>query len=259
MKKKWTLLCFAFVCMLSLVACGENAQERDYNGMSYQELQDNAISTWEYIQGMDLDQMKLVLDTIDDMSEAEWTQTKEANEGLEEEVALVRSWINVSEQAGEFIDIDSFEVTATGKTTTTELYLNFEKRPVVLSVVYKNRDMTVESTTVDLVYTMGEKMQRALMNTVMGMGTVFLMLIIICAIISCFSYIPKIEAKIKAKKQGDVAPSVPVAAVAPQVEQEAVASAPDDQELVAAIAAAIAAYTGQATDDFIVRSIKRRS
>ena len=31
----------------------------------------------------------------------------------------------------------------------------------------------------------------------------------------------------------------------------------DDLELVAVIAAAIAAYTGTSTDDFVVRSIKR--
>ena len=37
-----------------------------------------------------------------------------------------------------------------------------------------------------------------------------------------------------------------------------VAAAQDDSEIIAVIAAAIAASTGTSTDDFVVRSIKRR-
>lgn len=102
------------------------------------------------------------------------------------------------------------------------------------------------------------KVDEAALNTVMGMGTVFLMLIVICLIISCFRFIPAIENKLKnrkAKGQETVAEAPPVPVVNAEV------SAPartDDFELVAVIAAAIAASTGQSTDDFVVRSIKRR-
>ena len=53
---------------------------------------------------------------------------------------------------------------------------------------------------------------------------------------------------------GGAAPA-PVAAT---VAEPAVEDVTDDGELIAVIAAAIAASTGTTTDDFVVRSIKRR-
>ena len=102
-----------------------------------------------------------------------------------------------------------------------------------------------------MVYSLGATMTNAAMNTAMGMGTVFVMLIIISLIISCFTLINKAQKKAENKKAAN-APAVSVAA--PVVE----APQTDDLELVAVIAAAIAAATGSSTDDFVVRSIKRR-
>ena len=256
MKKKLTVLLSVCICILALAACGADPKEMDYNGMTYQELEEYANGTWWGIYTMDKMQLAAAVAEIDAMSEMERIRVMEANEGLEEQFALIKSWLSVSEQAGDYIGVNSFEVTVTGKTTTTDLYLDFERHPVVLSVVYNNRDMSVETVTVDLEYSMGEKMQKAAMNTVMGMGTVFVMLIIICLIISCFAVIPKIEKKLKDRKK-----SKEKEAYVPEFVYEipkAEVSLTEEYELVAVIAAAIAAYTGQTTDDFVVRSIKRR-
>lgn len=228
----------------------------DYNGRTYEELEQAATATWQGIQSMDLNQLALVVEQIESMSEAEQIAVFEANKGMEEQLALVKSWINVSKEVGNFIDVGSFEITRTGKTTTTDLILNFEKRPVMLSIVYKNRDMSVETTTVDLVYTTGEKMQKAALNTVMGMGTVFVMLIVICLIISCFSVIPRIEKKLKGDSSQKPQAAAPAQTARIPVSEPVRET--DDLELAAVIAAAIAAATGQSTDDFVVRSIKRR-
>ena len=96
-------------------------------------------------------------------------------------------------------------------------------------------------------------MAKAAMNTAMGMGTVFVMLIIISLIISCFTLINKAQKKTESKKAAN-APAVAVPAATPVAETPQT----DDLELVAVIAAAIAAATGSSTDDFVVRSIKRR-
>lgn len=254
-KKIISMLCIC-MCILGLAACGTDPKSVDYNGKSYDELEEYALSTWASIQSLDPAQIEMFVEQIDAMSEAERISVMDANEGLEEQYVLLKSWNSVSREAGSYIGVDSFQVTKTGKSTTTDLTLNFEQRPVVLSIVYKNRDMSIETTTVDLVYTTGEKMQKALMNTVMGMGTVFVMLIVICLIISCFSVIPKIESKMKARKEKKVVVEAAEPA-APAPVQDAVPQT-DDLELVAVIAAAIAASTGQSTDDFVVRSIKRR-
>ena len=86
------------------------------------------------------------------------------------------------------------------------------------------------------------RLANALQNTVLGMGTVFVMLIAIALIIYCFKIIPVIQEKF-AKKAPVVAAPV----------QET-----DDLELVAVIAAAIAASENVPVDSFRVRTIKRR-
>jgi sodium pump decarboxylase gamma subunit len=74
-------------------------------------------------------------------------------------------------------------------------------------------------------------------------------LIIIIFVISLLGLVPKLLEK-PAKKEETVAAPVETA---PVVEEELA----DDMELVAVIAAAIAAYEGTSTDGFKVRSIKR--
>lgn len=258
-KRIIAVLCIC-MCVLGLAACGTDPKSVDYNGKTYAELEEYAKTTWEGIKSMDLSQMEPIVAEIDAMSEAERIALMKANEGLEENYLLIKSWIAVSKEAGTYVDIDSFSVTKTGKTTTTELLVKFDKRSVMMSIVYKNRDMSVETTTVELVYTTGEKMQKAALNTVMGMGTVFVMLIIICLIISLFRFIPVLEDKLKNRKaDGQEKAAVGTQPTAAAIPEAAISEAETDNlELVAVIAAAIAASTGQSTDDFVVRSIKRR-
>lgn len=258
MRKKLLSMLLICLCILGLAACGQDQRSIDYNGMSYDELEQAATMTWQNLLAMDITQVEAAIEQIDSMSEAEQIAVMEANVGMKEQLALMRSWVSVKEQAGEFIGVDSFNVTKTGKSTNTELILKFENRPVIFSIVYSNRDMSVENTTVDLVYTTGEKMQKAALNTLMGMGTVFIMLIVICLIISCFSVIPKLEKKLKDKKNQEEGVQAPAQAAFQPVEEAPQAASQDDFELAAVIAAAIAAATGQSTDDFVVRSIKRR-
>lgn len=106
-------------------------------------------------------------------------------------------------------------------------------------------------------YTLGEKMEKAALNTLLGMGTVFIVLVLIMFIIMAFGIIPKIEKSIAGKKaKKDVKADAAVDnTIAQIVEKEELS---DDTELVAVIAAAIAASEGAvSTDGFVVRSIKR--
>ncbi len=84
-------------------------------------------------------------------------------------------------------------------------------------------------------------------------------MILISLIISCFRFINKAQEN-AAKKKASVQQAAGVDnAVAQIVEQEAAADETDDCELVAVIAAAIAASEGAVTPEgFQVRSIRRR-
>ena len=124
------------------------------------------------------------------------------------------------------------------------------------------------------------------MNTLIGMGVVFLVLIFISWIISLFKYINVFEAKMKGQeKQEKPAAPARAAAPAPAPVQPAPAPAPaaapvqaaapavsnaapayeyedvsGDLELISVIAAAIAASEGKsAANGLVVRSIKRVS
>ena len=94
----------------------------------------------------------------------------------------------------------------------------------------------------------GKNMGNAGLNTLLGMGTVFSVLILISLIISGFGLI---NGGTKKKKPAEVKA---VETTTEVIEEEL----SDDTELVAVIAAAIAAYEGQtSTDGFVVRSIRR--
>ena len=100
--------------------------------------------------------------------------------------------------------------------------------------------------------TLGQKMQKAGLNTIMSMSIVFLVLIFISLLISCFKFIGLIG-----KGKADKSPvAVAAAPAAPVSEPEALT---DDLELVAVITAAIAAASEtESADGLVVRSIIRR-
>ena len=95
-------------------------------------------------------------------------------------------------------------------------------------------------------------MQKAGLNTLLGMGTVFAVLLFMSFLISLFKYVPMLINKKEEKEE-----PVQKEAVA-QVVNASDEAEMDETELVAVIAAAIAAYEGTTTDGFVVRSIKRR-
>ena len=98
------------------------------------------------------------------------------------------------------------------------------------------------------------KLQTAGGNTLLGMGVVFLVLIFISFIISCFGFIPKIVDSFgKKNKASEEEAATPSESTVSTTEETT-----DDSELIAVIAAAIAASEHTSTDSFVVRSIRRR-
>lgn len=109
---------------------------------------------------------------------------------------------------------------------------------------------------------------QALVNTVIAMGTVFLVLILISFIISLFKFIPILMDKLTKKEPVQpIAPApAPAAAPAPKpvVAEQQTAAPADDTQLIAVITAAVAAAMEQdgiavPADGLVIRSIKKRS
>lgn len=246
MKKKIALLLSMIFMVLVLGACGTDPTTVDYNGVTYDELYEQSVSLGTGLKGASKEQVE---------------ETLAYYEGYGEEGAvlaeLCENWLNAMEVAGNFVEMEegSFTVTKSGKTVTTDITLKFENREVIFELVYNYYDMELTGVTIEPVYSLGEKMSKAALNTVICMSIVFVVLILISLIISCFKIFPYLEQKkaLKAKAQQEEAP--PAETQMPEAETPQLT---DDTELVAVIAAAIAASTGTSTSDFVVRSIRRR-
>lgn len=105
---------------------------------------------------------------------------------------------------------------------------------------------------------MKEALLEACMHTLLGVGTVFAMLIVMSLIIYCFRFIPVLQKKLADRKNPTAEAQKTAAAASVPVNTVPAAAKTDDTELVAVIAAVIAASEQIPLDSFVVRTIKRR-
>ena len=149
------------------------------------------------------------------------------------------------------------EIIVSVPVTGTKTDSNGNVRTATAELIFTNDIfLTLKSCALNLDQSMGELMAKAAMDTLMGMMTVFAVLILISIIIWAMGGIPKLQAKLAKKPESKKEESIDNT-IAQIVEKEE--STEDDTELVAVIAAAIAAYEGsQSTDVFVVRSIRKR-
>lgn len=209
------------------------------------------VSQAEYIkqyleQSLDADMTSVIIG----MTDEEMEQNIQYGEGFSK--TAVEAWKGSKEELGERkADAETTITVEEGEDNTYIATQNvqFEKHDADFVYTF-DKNMTPTELAINVNYPMSVTLQRAGLNTLMGLGTVFLMLIFLSLVISLFKYIPNGSKK---KTAEEVAP-VPVRAAAPEPEY---VEETDDQELVAVIAAAIAAAEGTTPDGFVVRSIRR--
>ena len=179
------------------------------------------------------------------------------NSGDDFTTSAMQSWQSSKDELGSKKDKNGeTSVTLKDDQYTVTVPVKFEKADANFVYVFDSTGTPV-SLSVDVQYGMGKTLQRAGLNTLMGIGTVFVMLILLSLLISLFRFIPNPEAKKAAEaKAAKEVKEAEAAASAPAV-QAAEENLADDGELVAVIAAAIAAAEGTTTDGFVVRSIRK--
>lgn len=262
MKKLIAILCMT-ACLFGLTACG--------GGETLTEYEQKKV---EYAQSLATDMfVPLLSQYMDDEQAASFDDYT-----AEEVEYIVSNQYNASVDGVAFVKaIDSFHaagasvgsVTGTGESTAridgsqiiVEVEVNGEKKNANAELIFSNdMFMKMESAALNPKATVGELMTNAALNTLIGMGTVFAVLILISLLISCFKVIPKIQANMARKKKA-AQDAASVENAAPSIAEPEIVEADetDDCELVAVIAAAIAASEGAVTTDgFVVRSIRRR-
>lgn len=242
MKKKLSLMLCLVIMVLTMAACGTDPASVDYFGMTYDQLQSRMEQEVSALVSLN-DESRMYIETY----------------GTETAIELIDSWDEAVSGLGAYQGLGEFTVTKAQNTVTVEQVAVYQEREVVVTYVYEYDYETEQPVLIDanadLIYTLGEKMSKAAMNTLMGMGTVFVVLILISLIIYAFKLIPVIQDLFSGKKKQEIETED---AVVSQIEQREEQQLTDDLELVAVISAAIAASTGTSVDSFVVRSIHRR-
>ncbi len=181
--------------------------------------------------------------------------------GDEVSYAGLVSWKAALEEMGSYTGVEDIKSEIGSDEVRIEILAGGTEHDAIVEMVLTNEG--AQSISANIQYSMAELMERAALNTLIGMGTVFVVLIIISLLISGFNLIPKIQAVFKKDKtsgEKSIAEEAVDKTIAQIIKQE-----DDDQELVAVISAAIAAYeastgTGSGgTDGFVVRSIRKRA
>lgn len=248
--KKWLIILGMITCMMGLTACGAKDQddavimsENDANVLAYRYLSmlNDAQTQESYHQ---MTEYGIAGAAMYDSAYEAWNSAVEEIGGIEDIEGVVENTMEVIYLEGQPTPVEG----------TVILKIKGKERDAQLEIMFEKGALISIATNVD--YSFGENMQKAGLNTLLGMGTVFTVLILISFIISAFGLIPKVQAKFSKKNKAAESKTATVDnTIAQIIEKEELS---DDLELVAVIAAAIAASEGAtSTDGFVVRSIRR--
>ena len=246
-------------CIFGLTACGSEETYTDYE----QRKMDTAIqiATQYVIPSLENFEDEAALESFSEYTADEVAYMVQENVGITVDgyayKTAIESFNSAKKSIGGITAVGDAEAAIDDDQIIVHVDVTGAKQNAQAEVIFTN-DMflSMESAALNPVESMGGLMTKAALNTLIGMGTVFVMLIMISLIISLFNFIPKIQAAFskKPKEEAKKEPAVDKA-IAQIVENEELS---DDLELVAVISAAIAASEGAAsTDGFVVRSIRK--
>lgn len=177
-------------------------------------------------------------------------------------IDIYDSWNALRDQLGNYVEITDASFTENEGIVTVTFTVKYEKGDMsfVVPVSASTYELAVSSfdeIKADYIKPMGQKMKEAGLNTLMGVGMVFILLIFMSFVISLFRFVNR-------PKKAEPAPAPAAPAPAAPVVEEVVEDVTDDCEIVAVITAAIMASMQEAgeevpADGLVVRSIKRRN
>ena len=248
MKKKISLLGLALILVLGFTGCSKS-DTTEYDQAELELYADTIIQSFSAMEDENFDYFT-------DMSDLE-LDIYMLNTGIpvsgENFLSMIDAWKAGEDECGAFVGLEDYKMETTGDSATLTAKADFEDRDGTIEFVFDEKG-DMESLTVAARYSTGEILQKAALNTIICMGTVFVVLIFISFIISLLKWIPVLEKKFRKNPPREETADEGAAALG----TTAVTDETDDTELAAVIAAAVAAAEGTSADGFVVRSIKRR-
>ena len=234
--KQWfrkAALCFALaLSVLTLAACGNSSKD------TVEPIDPSVKSALE-------EQAKQYAEqSIYTLSDAEIESQIKSAYKTKDEITYngLTNYLNDKDRLGAFVSVDDAVASKTEDGYSIEINSTFEKRTLKLTLGLNELTGKTTEMTFEPHYSLAEQMTDAGANLLVGMGTVFCVLIFIAWVISMFKYISVFEKKMKDKKDKKAPAEAPKAAApAPKAAAPAPAAKQDDV-MQAVIAAAIAAY-----------------
>lgn len=242
--KKIISLLFVMLCVFSMTACGPE-KESTRNADIESSAQQNALG---------------LVQTIVELTDSDIENYMISGDEFTENA--MEAWSGVTEELGEFSEIQESEITTeydeTGKTYAVTVPAKFENADSNFIFEF-DKTGAPETLSIEVEYSKSETLQKAALNTVIGLVIVFVMLAFLSFVISLLKYVPGLVGSFGKKKTAESKPeeAEKTVALAPGEEETVQMDVSDDSELIAVIAAAIAAAEGTSTDGFQVRSIRR--
>lgn len=247
MKKKISLLAAILILAICFTGCSKagTISKSDTDAMKQQA--ETIVSSFASMSKQELDSFKDVDELQLDITLLQTGFKVKADDF----VTMVEAWEAGIKECGAYQGHDEFRAEESSDSVMLVADAQYKNRDAEITIEF-SRDGEMKSFTAAAEYTTGEILKKAGLNTLLGMGTVFAVLIFISFIISLFGLIGKNQ-----QKKGETAKKEEMVKTE-ETESVMEEDVTDDLELVAVISAAIAASEGTSTDGFVVRSIKKR-
>ena len=237
--KKLLLVLGMITCMFGLTACGGTVEEVDTYGIT-------EADAFAYADGL--------IATMDQIVTAGQAEQYESDDVI---YAALTNYEKALPDMGDYQSVTDHEIIYDDG-ILMNVTVQGSLRPANVEIML-DEELALVSISTNVIYTFGETMTKAALNTLMGMGTVFAVLILIIFLISSFALIPKIQDVFSGKKEEKPVTETKVVQQIVKNEEVVYEDVTDDAELVAVIAAAIAAYEGSGSaSGYVVKSLKRR-
>jgi Na+-transporting methylmalonyl-CoA/oxaloacetate decarboxylase gamma subunit len=219
----------------------------------------SAATDYRYDEKTVISSVETLVNNLVSMNENELKYYAGNSTGWTQNASEVLLNYRENDTLGEFKNFGKTTLEEDGQMLNVTVIARFEK--VDLNITTTLTNISGEIIPVEMNFkvvdvtntTLGARMQNALFNAIIGITSVFIVLMLISFIIYLFKYIPKIQ-ELFTKGDNNSASAALEKAIAQIEEKEELV---DDTELVAVIAAAICAMTGAKSDSFVVRSIKK--
>ena len=233
MKKKLCLIFCIVSCILMMAGCSLSLTKtnKNFNKKTLETNADSFVTSWFSY----------------DFESAVKSMKEQSTEVDEDTVNQYKESIQLKKKYGkQGTKVDTDFTISSDSATVVETYTTSSGKKLIFSVTYDEKGQT-SSWKVEEYKSLGDKMAKAGLNTVLSMAIVFAVLIFIAIIIAQFKHIGNFQ---NGAKKEEVK-AEPVVEAAPVVEEENLV---DDLELVAVITAAIAAASEtESADGLVIR------